>query len=132
MAFEHCTGFVALELCRRELQHIVPRKCADIHAALPGLRAVPYPRVHRRQRGVVVVADGGLVAVAQGGKAEGFLVDKTTSSPLRCRLFPENHPDRCGSVRNLKTSGSGNPARLLPAHRCSFVPYEKKKYISGN
>ena len=122
MAFDHCTDFVPLESCCREKQRTGQRKCADIHAGLPGLKAVPYPRAYRKQR---VVADGGVVAVAQGGKVEGFLADKTMSCPLRCRLFLENHPGRCGSVRNPGTSGSGNPAHRLPAHRYLLVPNEE-------
>ena len=74
---------------------------------------------------VVVVADGGVVAVAQGGKVEEFLADKMMSCPLHCRLFPVNHPDRCGSVRNPGTSGSGSPALRLPAHHWLFVPNEE-------
>ena len=75
----------------------------------------------------MVVADGGVVAVAQGGKVEGFLADKMMSFPLRCRLFPVNHPDRCDSVRNQGTSGSGTPALQLPAHRDLIDPNEENK-----
>ena len=121
-----------LELCCREKQRTGPRKYADIHADPPGLQAATYPRLYCMQRGVAVVvavvavvADGGVVAVAQGGKVEGFLADTMMSSPLRCRLFPENHPDRCGSVRNPGTSGSGSPALQLPAHHWLFVPNEE-------